>query len=171
MDDLDYRYLLAQLTHHERFRLRHYQDAGVNLSVARRTRHPQRPTVTAQDATTALEDDLRRIAGQLQSQLPAFGKLDAVRQRVLLHIAFNIGVGEALKMRRFISAISVRHWSGAADEMLLSKWGGEDKPRAHALAEMMRSGTDRKHKRESAAEDRIPNNIARFARRKGRPPM
>jgi lysozyme len=170
MDDLDYDHLLAQVTRHEGFRLRHYQDAGGNLSVARGTRHPQRPTIIGQDATTALEGDLRRIAGQLESQLPTFGKLDSVRQRALLHMAFNIGVGELLKMRRFISAVSLRHWSAAVEEMLASKWGGQDKARAHTLAAMMRSGTDRKRERESAAEDRIPNNIARFARRKGPPP-
>ncbi len=170
MDDLDYDHLLAQVTRYEGFRLRHYQDAGGNLTVARGTRHPQRPTITAHDATTALEGDLRRIASQLDRQLPALGKLDPVRQRVLLHMAFNIGVGAVLKMRRFISAVSLHHWSVAAEEMLMSKWGAEDKARAQVLADMMRSGTDPKHKRDSAAEGPIQNKIAHVARRKGQPP-
>ena len=170
MDDLDYDHLLAQVTRYEGFKLRHYQDAGGNLSIAGRTRHPQRPQIAAQDATTALEGDLRRIASQLESQLPAFGKLDPVRQRVLLHIAFNVGVGQLLKMRRFISAVAVRHWSVAAEEMLGSKWGAEDKARAQVLADMMRSGKAANHKRQSAAADPAEHDIAHLARRKGRPP-
>ena len=170
MEDLDYDHLLAQVMRYEGFRLRHYQDAGGNLSIARGTRHPQRPTIAAQDATTALEGDLRRIARQLESQLPAFGNLDPVRQRVLLHIAFNIGVGQLLKMRRFISAVALRHWSVAADEMLASEWGAEDNTGAQALAVMMRSGTDAKHKRESPAADHTQNDIVDLARRKGQPP-
>jgi len=170
MDDLDYDHLLAQVRRYEGFKLRHYQDAGGNLSVARGTRHPQRPTTTAHDATTALERDLRRIGRQLESQLPAFGKLDSVRQRVLLHIAFNVGVGQLLKMRRFISAVSVRHWPVASAEMLLSKWSEEDKVRARVLADMIRTGRGVRHNGDSAAADPSQYDIAHLARRKGQPP-
>jgi lysozyme len=142
MDDLDYHHLMAPLTRYEGFKLRHYQDAGGNLTVSRRARHPQRRAIPAQDATTALEGDLRRMAAQLERQLPAFGMLDSVRQRVLLHIAFNVGVRQLSKMRRFISAVALRHWSIAAEEMLLSNWSAEDKARARLLADMMRTGRD-----------------------------
>ena len=142
MDDADYLRLLAQLTRHEGFKLRHYQDAAGNLAISSRARHPQRRVATAGDAPTTLEGNLRRTAARLASQLPVFGTLDAVRQRVLLHLAFNVGVGRLLKMRRFISAVNEHHWSVAAEEMLRSKWEAEDQARAIALADMMRTGRD-----------------------------
>jgi len=49
MDDLDYDHLLAQVRRYEGFKLRHYQDAGGNLSVAegRAIRNdPQQPLTT-----------------------------------------------------------------------------------------------------------------------------
>jgi lysozyme len=172
MDDLDYHHLVAQLTRHEGFRLRHYQDVGGNLSVSRGARHPQRRTVTTVETTTALESDLRRIACELERQLPAFGKLDAVRQRVLLHIAFNVGVGHLLTMRKLIAAVGVRHWPVAADEMLLSSWSAEDKARARVLAEMMRTGRDEQSGRVSRdwENDCSPNDTAHPGRRKRRRP-
>ena len=41
---------------------------------------------------TVLEADLRRVALDLEYMLPVVGRLDAVRQRVLIHLAFNMGV-------------------------------------------------------------------------------
>jgi lysozyme len=140
MDDLDYCHLLAQLTRHEGFRLRHYQDTAGKLTVAAK----QRPigAVRAEAVTTTLERDLRSIARQLEDQWPTFHKLDPVRQRVLVHIAFNIGVARLLAQRRLLRAVEGCHWNLAADEMFMSAWGMQDQRRAVVLAEMMRTGRD-----------------------------
>ena len=140
MDDLDYCHLLAQLTRHEGFRLRHYQDTAGKLTVPAK----QRPigAIRAEAVTTTLERDLRRIARQLEDQWPTFRKLDPVRQRVLLHIAFNIGVARLLAQRRLLRAVEVCYWNLAADEMFMSEWGTQDQGRAMVLAEMMRTGRD-----------------------------
>ena len=139
MDDLDYCHLLAQLTRHEGFRLRHYQDTAGKLIGA-----IQRPigAVRAEAATTTLERDLRRIGRQLEDQWPTFRKLDRVHQRVLLHIAFNIGVARLLARRGLLRAVEVCQWNLAADEMFMSDWATQDEGRAMVLAEMMRTGRD-----------------------------
>ena len=139
MDDLDYCHLMAQLTRHEGFRLRHYQDTAGKLTAAK-----QRPlrAVRADALATTLERDLRRIATQLEDQWPTFRKLDPVRQRVLLHIAFNIGVARLLAERRLVRAVEVGYWHSAADEMFMSAWATQDQGRAVVLAEMMRTGRD-----------------------------
>ena len=139
MDDLDYWHLLAQLTRYEGFRLRHYQDTTGKLVAAK-----QRPirAVRAEAVTTTLERDLRRIAKQLEDQWPTFRNLDPLRQRVLLHIAFNIGVARLLAERRLVRAVEVCSWNSAADEMFMSEWAKQDQGRAVVLAEMMRTGRD-----------------------------
>ena len=61
---------------------------------------------------TLLESHLRRVALDLENILPDVLQLDAVRQRVLIHMAFNMGV-ERLRAR-FISAVQFRSWEAAA---------------------------------------------------------
>ena len=139
MDDLDYCHLMAQLTRYGGFRLRHYQDTAGKLIGA-----IQRPmgAVRAETVTTTLERDLRRIARQLEDQWPTFRKLDRVRQRVLLHIAFNSGVARLLAQRGLLRAVELSNWNLAADEMFMSDWAMQDQGRAVVLAEMMRTGRD-----------------------------
>jgi lysozyme len=140
MDDLDYCYLLAQLTRHEGFRLRHYQDTEGKLTVGGKPRPGG--AIRADSAPTTLERDLRRIARQLETEWPTFRKLDSVRQRVLLHVAFNIGVTRLLAQRGLLRAVEVCCWHLAADEMFMSEWATQDQGRAVVLAEMMRTGRD-----------------------------
>jgi lysozyme len=82
------------------------------------------------------------MATQLEDQWPTFRKLDPVRQRVLLHIAFNIGVARVLAQRGLVRAVDVWCWNTAADEMFMSEWATQDQGRAVVLAEMMRTGRD-----------------------------
>ena len=139
MDDLDYCHLMAQLTRYEGFRLRHYQDTAGKLTAAKQ---PPIRAVRADAVATTLERDLRRIATQLEDQWPTFRKLDPVRQRVLLHIAFNIGVARLLAQRGLVRTVDVCSWNAAADEMFMSEWAKQDQGRAVVLAEMMRTGRD-----------------------------
>ena len=140
MDDLDYCHLMAQLTRYEGFRLRHYQDTAGKLTAAKQP--PIRAVRADAVAATTLERDLRRIATQLEDQWPTFRKLDPVRQRVLLHIAFNIGVARLLAQRGLVRAVDVWCWNTAADEMFMSEWATQDQGRAVVLAEKMRTGRD-----------------------------
>ena len=91
---------------------------------------------------TLLESHLRRVALDLEYILPVVGRLDAVRQRVLIHMAFNMGVERLRARLRFISAVQFRFWEAAAQEMMISDWGKHDERRADVLAEMMRTGRD-----------------------------
>ena len=91
---------------------------------------------------TALEADVSLVERELNKRWPVAGRLDAVRQRVLLHMAFNLGVTGLLAMLRFVSAVEFRVWETAANEMLISQWAKQERGRAAALAAMMRTGRD-----------------------------
>ena len=138
MDDRDYEKLLAQVVRLERGWLDLYCDPAGNLIVA--ADPPGEQVSTDRKRMTLLESHLRRVASDLEDILPDVGRLDAVRQRVLIHMAFNIGV-EQLRAR-FISAVQSGFWEAAAHEMMISDWGKHDKRRASVLAEMMRTGRD-----------------------------
>ena len=49
-------------------------------------------------------------------------RLDAVRKRVVFHMAFNLETSGLLAMKRFVSAVEFLAWDAAADEMLISQW-------------------------------------------------
>ena len=89
-----------------------------------------------------LEADVRRVMRELEDMLPVVGRLDAVRQRVLVHMAFNMGVKRLRTRLRFISAVQFRFWEAAAEEMMISDWAKQEERRASVLAEMMRTGRD-----------------------------
>ena len=91
MDDLDCEKLLAQLMRLEGRWLAPYYDGAGNLIVVADDRGEK--ASTDRESMTVLESDVRRVALHLEEILPVAGRLDAVRQRVLIHMAFNMGSG------------------------------------------------------------------------------
>ena len=140
MDDLDCEKLLAQLMRLEGRWLAPYYDGAGNLIVVANDRGEQ--ASTDRKSMTVLESDVRRVALHLEDIFPVVGRLDAVRQRVLIHMAFNMGVKQLLTLPRFISAVQFRNWEAAAEEMLISDWAKHEQQRANVLAQMMRTGRD-----------------------------
>ena len=63
-----------------------------------------------------------------------------MRQRVVVHMAFDLGVTGLLTMIWFVAAVGFHFWETAAQEMLISQWAKEGKRRATALVQMMRTG-------------------------------
>ena len=140
MDDRDYEKLLAQVVRLERRWLDLYCDPASNLIVA--ADPPGEQVSTDRKRMTLLESRLRRVASDLEDILPDVRRLDAVRQRVLIHVAFNMGVERLRARLRFISAVQFRSWEAAAKEMMISDWAKQEPRRASVLAEMMRTGRD-----------------------------
>ena len=140
MDDLDCEKLLAQLMRLEGRWLAPYYDGAGNLIVVANDRGEQ--ASTDRKSMTVLESDVRRVALHLEDILPVVGRLDAVRQRVLIHMAYNMGAEQLLALPRFISAVQFRNWQAAAEEMLFSNWAKHEQRRANVLVQMMRTGRD-----------------------------
>ena len=140
MDDLDCEKLLAQLMRLEGRWLAPYYDGAGNLIVVANDRGER--ASTDRKSMTVLESDVRRVAADLEDGIPVVGRLDAVRQRVLIHMAFNMGAEQLLTLPRFISAVQFRNWQAAAEEMLFSDWAKHEQRRANVLVHMMRTGRD-----------------------------
>lgn len=88
--------------------------------------------------------DINRTANDLDSHLPWWRKLDPVRQRVMLNMCFNMGIGNAAHgLCSFVNTLGMiqrGEYSRAADAMLKSEWAREVGIRAQRLSNMMRDG-------------------------------
>jgi hypothetical protein len=136
----DYDKLLDQVIRIEGPRLAPCRDATGNLIVA--PQHYVEALGVSGGRMTVLEADVRAVARELEERWPVVGRLDDVRHRVLVHMAFNMGVRGLLAMNRFVAAVELGVWATAAEEMLISQWAKQDPGRATVLAAMMRTGRD-----------------------------
>lgn len=87
-----------------------------------------------------LRNDIADRRAALERSLPWFGRLDPVRQGVLLNMAFQLGVRGLLAFQHTLAMVEVGYYAEAAELMLDSKWARQTPKRAHRLAEQMRTG-------------------------------
>jgi lysozyme len=100
-----------------------------------------RGTATEEECREVLVKDIGRVEMSIQMFWGFFAKLDEVRQRVCVDMAFNLGF-KALEFKKAMQAIERRDWSAAAREMHKSRWAGQVGARADRLARMMLTGED-----------------------------
>lgn len=87
-----------------------------------------------------LGNDIDRACAGLDKSLPWWRSLDPVRQRVMINMAFNLGVAGLMTFVNTLNFIKSGAWDSAANGMLNSKWAMQVGARAQRLAQMMRTG-------------------------------
>lgn len=87
-----------------------------------------------------LSNDIDRFEKQVIDALPWYSRLDDVRQRVLVNMAFNLGIAGLLGFKNTLAMIERGDYVGAAKGMLNSKWATQVGERAKRLATMMETG-------------------------------
>jgi len=87
-----------------------------------------------------LSNDIDRFEKQVIDALPWYSRLDEVRQRVLVNMAFNLGIAGLLGFKNTLAMIERGDYAGAAKGMLNSKWATQVGERARRLATMMETG-------------------------------
>ena len=96
--------------------------------------------ITEADAVYLATNDVQIVEKELLSAHPCVAELDAVRQLVLVDMAFNMGVPRLRKFKKMWAAIHENNFMVAAKEMLDSRWAVQVKSRSHKLANMMHHG-------------------------------
>lgn len=96
--------------------------------------------ITRCQAAYLLGNDIRRIMAALDKTIPWWSHLDEVRRRVLVNMAYNLGVGGLMEFHGTLRLLEIGHYKTAAITMLQSVWAGQVGRRATRLAEMMRTG-------------------------------
>jgi len=92
------------------------------------------------DAMYLAQNDVQIVEEELLRAHPCVEDLDAVRQLVLVDMAFNMGVPRLCKFKKMWNAIHENKFDIASKEMLDSRWANQVKSRAVKLANAMHNG-------------------------------
>ena len=96
--------------------------------------------ITEADAMFLAQNDVQIVEEELLRAHPCVEKLDAVRQLILIDMAFNLGVPRLCKFKKMWTAVHEEKFDVAAKEMLDSRWANQVKSRATKLANAMHNG-------------------------------
>lgn len=96
--------------------------------------------ISADESAYLLRNDVARFVADLDRELPWWRDLDPVRQRVLINMAFNLGIKGLMGFRNTLRMVREGDYAGAAEGMLNSLWARQVKGRAVRLSEMMKTG-------------------------------
>lgn len=136
--------LQAELVRDEALRLAAYQDSlGYwTIGVGRLIDARKGGGITVAEAMMLLSNDIDRIERDVGLRWPWYARLDDVRQRVMINMAFNLGIGGLSGFKRTLGSVERGEYAKAAQEMMQSTWATQVKGRATRLARMMHSGQD-----------------------------
>lgn len=140
MPDYDATKLKAELTRDEGRRPRIYTDTVGKISGGI-GRNLTDKGFSADEIDLMYRNDVAETEAWLDRNLPWWRQLDAVRQRVMLNMAFNMQ-GKLLGFRKFLAAAESGDYPTAYSEMLDSLWAKQVGARAKRLASMMATGSD-----------------------------
>ena len=96
--------------------------------------------ITEADAMYLAKNDVQIVEEELVRAHPCVEELDAVRQLVLMDMAFNMGVPRLCKFKKMWAAVHENKFDVAAKEMLDSRWANQVKSRSTKLAHAMHHG-------------------------------
>jgi lysozyme len=98
--------------------------------------------IDQEEARYLLDRDINKVILDL-ALFPWFESLNPIRQRALINMQFQLGLGGFHAFQKMIAALAKKDYETAANEMLDSKWCKLDSPdRAKAMAEMVRNGAN-----------------------------
>ena len=133
--------LIDQLIDHEGMELEVYEDSlgiptiGIGRNLVDRG-------ITEDEARFLCNNDIDIVERELVAEFPIVAELDSIRQRVLIDMAFNVGVPRLTGFRKMWAAIHCGDYAEAAVEMMDSKWARQVGRRAERLSSMMELGVE-----------------------------
>ena len=147
---MDTQLMIAELKRDEGNRLQIYDDA-TGLAIKPGTTVKGHPTIgigraldvrgiSQDEADLMLANDIAAFTLGLQQAYTWFSGLDDVRQRVLVNMAFNMGLAGLGQFHDTLRYIEERRWQLAADAMRESHWSTQTGERAARLCDAMATG-------------------------------
>lgn len=134
--------IIEQLKLHEGLELKPYKDTVGKLTIGI-GRNLDNKGISKDEAYYLCKNDIQEVTKKLR-KFDWFTRLNDVRQRVLIDMAFNLGMAGLLSFKNMIQCLKDREFVAAANEMKNSRWHHQVKTRALRLEEMMRTGEDYK---------------------------
>ena len=96
--------------------------------------------ITEADAYYLATNYIAIVEKELARAKPCVYDLDAVRQLIVMDMAFNMGVPRLCKFKKMWAAIEAGDFDTASVEMLDSRWARQVKSRATKLSDAMKKG-------------------------------
>jgi lysozyme len=151
MSQVDMNLMVQELTRDEGQRLLVYDDANGNEVKAGYTlvgnptigvgRDLSSYGVTSSESAYLLGNNIQNTIAELDAQLSWWENLDPVRQRVMVNMAFNMGIEGLEEFPMFLAAMQAGNWTAAGQDMEQSHWWNEVGERAVRLQYMVLNGT------------------------------
>jgi lysozyme len=134
--------LMAELLREEGFREHAYQDhlGYWTIGIGRLIDKRKGGRITRAEAEYLKRNDVAKVRAQLDERLPWWRHLDAVRQRALQNMAFQLGIGGLMGFKASLAAIRARNWATAAANLRKSKWARQTPARAARVIKMIETG-------------------------------
>lgn len=134
--------LIAELRRDEGEVLSAYRDSlgFLTIGVGRLIDPRKGGGVTRAESAVLLSNDIADKSAALQAALPWIETLDPVRRRVLINMAFNLGVEGLLGFRNTLAAVQHGDFAGAAAGIVASKAARQTGARYARLSVAMRTG-------------------------------
>ena len=128
-----------QLIDHEGLELKPYQCTADKLTIGV-GRNIEDRGITEDEARYLLKNDIKIVEDELLEKKPVVAGLDAVRQRVLVDMGFNLGIPTLRKFQNMWAAIEEEDCERAAEEAMDSRWAKQVGRRAERLCQAMATG-------------------------------
>ena len=128
-----------QLIDHEGLELKPYRCTAEKLTIGV-GRNIEDRGITEDEARYLLKNDIKIVEDELLEKKAVVAGLDAVRQRVLVDMGFNLGIPTLLKFQNMWAAIEEEDFETAADEAMDSRWAKQVGRRAERLCQAMATG-------------------------------
>ncbi|MBF0621996.1 MAG: glycoside hydrolase family protein [Magnetococcales bacterium] len=141
MAELNMQQMLKQLVLHEGMRTKPYKCTAGKLTIGV-GRNLDDVGISEDEAHYLLANDVDKAAREVEERIPAYARLDEVRKRVLVDMAFNMGVGGMMNFKNMLAALERGDYATTAKEMLDSRWARQVGNRSQRLAVMMETGID-----------------------------
>lgn len=96
-------------------------------------------TLSDKEIKMLYNESIKQAANDANAFLPRAGRQPPVVQKVLIDMAFNLGLTKLNKFEKMREALLQGDYNKAADEMIDSKWYNQVGNRSKTLVKMMRS--------------------------------
>ena len=133
--------LIDLIIYHEGLELKPYRCTAGHLTIGIGRNLDDRG-ITEDEARFLCQNDVDIVEQELVRKFPFVVGLGDVRIRVLLDMAFNLGIPRLSAFSNMWAALEEGNFKQAAVEMLDSRWAKQVGRRATKLSQMMETGTD-----------------------------